>query len=403
MQLRGFVHRAGHEPYLVTRYEEGGSLADHVARVGALPAEVATAILGQVLRALDVAHHAGVVHRDLKPDNVLLSRAVGPGEVPHCRVGDFGIAATPGGLGAFPSPTRGARFVGTPEYAAPEQFAAAQDRPQEAPSPATDVFAAGGLLVFMLTGEPPVALSDRNDPARAAEELRGQLPPQLAGRGLALDEQALDRLQGLVTHMMALEPARRWSVPVTLQALQVLTRASASGDDAPPQPPPSLIFDRALLGLGPPGKPPLLEVSPASGGRRDRPPEAAVPADALDPAPPAALEALAQQDAAPSPRSTLPARRAPPEAQLVGVRVAARGPADGSASQGVPWPKRSPAGASRARRTPVLPVPRPTAAAPPPPPPPPRVDRARRVRPFLVAGLVVALLVAAGAVWWATP
>src|SRR5687768_1171479 len=92
VQLRGFVHRAGHAPYLVTRFEEGGSLASHVDRVGPLSPRVAAGVIRQVLLALDVAHQRGVVHRDLKPDNVLLAAAVPPDVVPHVRVADFGIA-----------------------------------------------------------------------------------------------------------------------------------------------------------------------------------------------------------------------------------------------------------------------------------------------------------------------
>src|SRR5688572_28776308 len=92
VELRGFVHRAGQEPYLVTRFEEGGSLAQHVERVGHLSARVSAAILRQILVGLDVAHQRGVVHRDLKPDKVLLSEETAGDVVPRIRVADFGIA-----------------------------------------------------------------------------------------------------------------------------------------------------------------------------------------------------------------------------------------------------------------------------------------------------------------------
>src|SRR5690606_3767645 len=155
-ELRGFVHRAGHEPYLVTRFEEGGSLADHIERVGPLSPRVAAGILRQVLLGLDVAHQRGVVHRDLKPDNVLLAQHVPADTIPHVRITDFGIAKISSGhLGD--RLTRTGAFVGTPEFAAPEQFEG------QNPSAATDVFAAGGLFVYLLTGQAPFTFSHRAD------------------------------------------------------------------------------------------------------------------------------------------------------------------------------------------------------------------------------------------------
>jgi len=120
VELRGFVHRAGSEPYLVTRFEEGGSLASHVDRVGPLPAGVACGVLCQILRGLRVAHARGVVHRDLKPDNVLMSELTTEDAIPRGRIADFGIAKISGGVGD--RLTRSGAFVGTPEFAAPEQF-----------------------------------------------------------------------------------------------------------------------------------------------------------------------------------------------------------------------------------------------------------------------------------------
>src|SRR5688572_21723832 len=169
VELRGFVHRAGHEPYLVTRFEEGGSLSQHLDRVGAPPPPVAAAILRQILLGLDVAHQRGVVHRDLKPDNVLLASETERDRVPHVRVADFGIAKIAGGM-VGDRLTRTGAFVGTPEYAAPEQFEG------QNPTPATDVFAAGVLFVYLLTGKSPFDFSHRADIATSYEEMLAQLP-----------------------------------------------------------------------------------------------------------------------------------------------------------------------------------------------------------------------------------
>jgi serine/threonine-protein kinase len=171
VECRGFVHRAGHSPYLVTRYESGGSLLDHMRRVGTLSIPVVAAIGRQVCWALEVAHRQGVVHRDLKPENVLLVREVSVDEVPELRVADFGIAKVFGGVGD--RLTRVGAFVGTPQYAAPEQFDGL------APEPATDVYAVGALLYFCLTARPVADFMAELEPDSQREHLVRHLPPRL--------------------------------------------------------------------------------------------------------------------------------------------------------------------------------------------------------------------------------
>ncbi len=171
VECRGFVHRAGHSPYLVTRYEEGGSLLDHLRRVGTLPIPVVAGIGRQVCWALEVAHRQGVVHRDLKPENVLLVRQVDLEVVPEIRVADFGIAKVFGAVGD--RLTRVGAFVGTPQYAAPEQFDGLS------PEPATDVYAVGALLYFCLTARPVADFMAELEPESQKEHLVRHLPPKL--------------------------------------------------------------------------------------------------------------------------------------------------------------------------------------------------------------------------------
>ncbi|MFN7145039.1 MAG: serine/threonine-protein kinase, partial [Myxococcota bacterium] len=171
VECRGFVHRAGHSPYLVTRYEEGGSLLDHLRRVGTLPIPVVAGIGRQVCWALEVAHRQGVVHRDLKPENVLLQKAVPLEQIPEIRVADFGIAKVYGGVGD--RLTRVGAFVGTPQYAAPEQFDGL------APEPATDVYAVGALLYFCIAARPVADFMAELDPDSQKDHLVRHLPPKL--------------------------------------------------------------------------------------------------------------------------------------------------------------------------------------------------------------------------------
>jgi Protein kinase domain len=126
-------------PYLVTAYFEGPTLQALVRERGPMsPSEVGLLAVG-VAAALSAIHAAGLVHRDLKPGNVLLS-AAGP------RVIDFGVARA---VNDRSGPTTGAGRPGTPEFMAPEQLDGAPV------GPAADVFAWGGLLVYASTGRPP--------------------------------------------------------------------------------------------------------------------------------------------------------------------------------------------------------------------------------------------------------
>lgn len=125
-------------PYLVTAYIEGQTLQARVREGGPLPPPEVRLLAVGVAGALSAIHAAGLVHRDLKPGNVLLS-AAGP------RVIDFGVARAV----RDPSGLAGGARPGTPEFMAPEQFEGDQV------GPAVDLFAWGGLLVYASTGRPP--------------------------------------------------------------------------------------------------------------------------------------------------------------------------------------------------------------------------------------------------------
>ncbi|TCN36557.1 serine/threonine-protein kinase [Kribbella orskensis] len=123
----------------------GGSVSSLVADFGALPERYAAELLAQLLRALEQVHAAGLVHRDVKPANLLLE-TTGTG-IPVLRLSDFGIALSLG----EPRLTQHGAVVGTRGYVAPEAFSG------EPPSTKQDLYAAGVTAWQLLTGEEPPA------------------------------------------------------------------------------------------------------------------------------------------------------------------------------------------------------------------------------------------------------
>ncbi|HVY77951.1 MAG TPA: serine/threonine-protein kinase [Solirubrobacterales bacterium] len=140
------IYAAGEEdgvPFIAMRYVAGADLARRLAREGRLPPAAAVELIAQIGNGLDAIHAAGLVHRDVKPANVLLGGDAG---AEHAYITDFGVArnvATESGL------TQTGRFVGTLDYVAPEQISGGQIDAR------VDVYALGCLLYKLLTGEVP--------------------------------------------------------------------------------------------------------------------------------------------------------------------------------------------------------------------------------------------------------
>ncbi|SDZ22147.1 serine/threonine protein kinase [Micromonospora pattaloongensis] len=160
-------------PYLVMELVEGRNLAERLEQ-GPLPWPAATRVAAQVATGLAAAHRLGVVHRDIKPGNVMLT-ATG------VKILDFGIAALTDGA---PDPDRG-WLVGTPAYAAPERLR------HGAAHPATDVYALGALLYECLAGQLPIPVNSWAEAADAHQDEQTVPPPAVAGLPPAVAELCL--------------------------------------------------------------------------------------------------------------------------------------------------------------------------------------------------------------------
>jgi serine/threonine-protein kinase len=166
-------------PFLVMDYVDGTSLEKLIEKDAPLDIEEALEIASQVLSALEVIHGAGLVHRDIKPGNVLISR-LGPRRL-FAKLGDFGVARALDPGWKRPDLTRVDQIFGTPAYLAPEQAAGGE------PDPRWDLWAMTTILYEMLSGQLPYPLESldqlrddlinhRRTPLRA---YRPDLPPWL--------------------------------------------------------------------------------------------------------------------------------------------------------------------------------------------------------------------------------
>jgi WD40 repeat protein len=151
------------QPYIALEYVEGGSLRQRVERER-LPLRHAVELVEQLARGIYYAHQQGVVHRDLKPGNILLTASGQP------KISDFGLAKF---LGEDRDLTRTGAIIGTPSYMAPEQATGQANRI----GPASDIYALGAILYELLVGKPPFADAP---PAEAVARLMTEDPPTLA-------------------------------------------------------------------------------------------------------------------------------------------------------------------------------------------------------------------------------
>jgi len=213
------VHEAGEQDgalFIAMRYVKGIDLRRLIDEQGPLSPERTAAIISQVASALDTAHAQGLIHRDVKPANVLLV----PGTPDKVYLGDFGLtkrATSDSGV------TRTGQFVGTLDYAAPEQFTG------EALTSATDTYSLGCVLYECLTGEVPFP---RDREAAVLHAHLNEPPP----RPTATRPELPEAVDAVVARALAKKPADRFENAGELAAAARETLGVGAAKPAPARP-----------------------------------------------------------------------------------------------------------------------------------------------------------------------
>jgi serine/threonine protein kinase len=145
------LEQIGDANYIVLEFVRGRSLRDMVNQ-GPVPMPQTFAVMHGVLQALDYAHKHAIVHRDMKPENVLLS------DEGNVKVADFGIARLTDDSGAGSTATKTGTTVGTPQYMSPEQVASSKVDGR------SDLYSAGIMFYELVVGQPPFTASEADGP-----------------------------------------------------------------------------------------------------------------------------------------------------------------------------------------------------------------------------------------------
>src|SRR3569833_2219802 len=223
----GFMH--SHVPYIAFEFLEGALLTDEIYRLGGLPVRRAVRIATQIASALHTTHNTGVVHRDLKSDNVFLTDK--DDAFDYVKVLDFGISR----FLSVDAKQKG-MVMGTPEFMAPEQIT----DPEHVDGRA-DVYALGVILYEMLTARRPFAPDD--DPRQLLHRIVRDAPPPLLRPEVppALEEMIL-------TKLLAKQPGDRFQSMNDVEAALETFITRSDGTPVPArrsQPIPLLVEDAA--------------------------------------------------------------------------------------------------------------------------------------------------------------
>ena len=187
------MEQVGDANYIVLEFVRGKSLRDWINQ-GSIPLPQTFAVMHGVLQALDYAHKRSIVHRDMKPENVLLSDEGG------VKVADFGIARLTDDSGAGSTATKTGTTVGTPQYMSPEQVASSKVDGR------SDLYSAGIMFYELIVGQPPFTASEADGPftLMAKHVQSPPKPPSVHKPGLDL------RLEEVILKALSKRPEDRY-------------------------------------------------------------------------------------------------------------------------------------------------------------------------------------------------
>ena len=187
------LEQIGDANYIVLEFVRGRSLRDMVNQ-GPVPMPQTFAVMHGVLQALDYAHKHAIVHRDMKPENVLLS------DEGNVKVADFGIARLTDDSGAGSTATKTGTTVGTPQYMSPEQVASSKVDGR------SDLYSAGIMFYELVVGQPPFTASEADGPftLMAKHVQAPPKPPSVHKPGLDM------RLEEVILKSLSKRPEERF-------------------------------------------------------------------------------------------------------------------------------------------------------------------------------------------------
>jgi len=192
--IRVLGHRIG-DPisYIVMEYVEGESVRDLLRRQERMEEPEVRRVLREVLNALSAAHEQKIIHRDIKPDNIMLAKPHG-----HVKIADFGVAKQ---ADSTTEVTQAGFLVGTPHYMSPEQCSTTGD--YEVTTQA-DIYSLGATAYYMVTGKKP--FEGETQPAIILQHLKDPpKPPSEVVEGLS------EGLSNLILNMLAKKPSKRYA------------------------------------------------------------------------------------------------------------------------------------------------------------------------------------------------